>query len=495
MLSHRLFTALALGMLFSSGDVRAQRELPGPHPQRSAVPGGTYRGQHIGFQPRHGRVHPPSGARPRSSDRPRSAGTAGTQSPVKAVSPTDEVSSTGFDQSSSIAHSPDAAIPLLPPEELPFEAVEGWEGDPSCEATSAGPCPPIAEPAIWVRGDYLLWWTEGTDVPELATTSPAGTPQADAGVLGRLNTSVLFGGNLLDDSRSGGRISLGFWLDPCHQSGLEFSYLGLDEESASFRGSGDAFSILARPFFDLQDANADSRLIVFPNLVEGTLAIEVSSEFQTAEVSLRRPGVPTYWSAIDFFVGYRFAELEDRVLISEATTSLAEPTTGTSFQLDDRFESRNQFNGGQIGVRIVGQTAPLWTTEFSGKFGLGNTSSRVDISGQTVVTPTSGGPSTQPTGLLVQGSNSGVFESDEFSTLSEFGLTLRRQIDCGWTFNFGYQFLLWTDVMRAGEQVDSTINVSQIPPGTLSGEARPAFRGETTDFWAQGLSFGLEYCY
>jgi hypothetical protein len=367
---------------------------------------------------------------------------------------------------------------------------------PYCDAPSLAEWQPVAAPAIWARGDYLLWWTKGMGVPALATTSPAGTPQADAGVLGRLNTSVLFGdGNMLDESRSGGRVNLGLWLDACHQRGIEFSYLALGEESASLHGTADQFSILARPFFDLQAGAADSRLIVFPNLVEGTLAIDVSSEFQSAEVSLRRPCQTPYGSNIDCFVGYRFAELEDRVLISESTISLAEPTTGTRFELDDRFESRNQFHGGQIGVRLVGHSAPGWSSEFTGKFGLGNTSSRMAISGQTLVTPTSGTPTTQSAGLLVQGTNSGVFETDEFSTLSEFGLTLHRHLGCGWSFNVGYQFLLWTDVLRAGEQIDTTINVSQIPPGTLIGEARPEFRGETTDFWAQGLSLGLEYCY
>jgi hypothetical protein len=299
----------------------------------------------------------------------------------------------------------------------------------------------------------------------------------------------------LDESRSGGRVTLGVWLDPCQQTGVEFSYLGLGEESASFSGSADQFDILARPFFDLQAGNSDARLIVFPELIEGALAIEVSSEFNSAEVSLRRPVMPAACTAVDFYVGYRFAELDDAVLISESTTSLAEPTTGTQFQLDDRFESSNEFHGGQIGIRYVGQRSPVWSTELTGKFALGNTTSRVAISGQTVVTPASGSSTTQPAGLLVQESNAGVFESDDFSTLSEVGLTLRRQLGCGLSVSVGYQLLVWTDVMRAGDQIDTTINVSQIPPGELTGARRPAFPGETTDFWAQGLNFGIDFCY
>ena len=263
-----------------------------------------------------------------------------------------------------------------------------WEGDASCYVADPA-CQ--SEAVVWARGDYLLWWTQGMGVPALATTSTNGTLQDDAGVLGLLNTSVLFGnGDLLDESRSGGRVILGMWLDPCHQNGLEFSYLGLDQEDATFRGNADQFSILARPFENVVAGAQDARLIAFPDLIEGNLAIDVWTEFQTGEVLLRRSGVPTCWSSVDFFLGYRYAELKDGVQISESTISLAEPTTGTTFQLDDRFETRNQFQGGQVGVRLLGYTAPLWAFELTGKMALGNTQSRTTIAGQTVVTVPTG---------------------------------------------------------------------------------------------------------
>ncbi|MEL6899065.1 MAG: BBP7 family outer membrane beta-barrel protein, partial [Planctomycetota bacterium] len=44
---------------------------------------------------------------------------------------------------------------------------------------------------IWVSADYLLWDAAGVDVPALVTSSPNGTAQTAAGVLGQPNTSVL----------------------------------------------------------------------------------------------------------------------------------------------------------------------------------------------------------------------------------------------------------------------------------------------------------------
>ena len=48
-------------------------------------------------------------------------------------------------------------------------------------------------------------------------------------------------------------------------------------------------------------------------------------------------------------------------------------------------------------------------------------------------------------------------------------------------------------VARPGDQIDRNINTSQLPPGDLSGIASPEMSFVTSDFWAQCLSFGLDY--
>src|SRR5437870_4184406 len=66
---------------------------------------------------------------------------------------------------------------------------------------------------VWVRGDYLLGWLSGSRLPALVTTSPTGTAQTNAGVLGGANTITLFGDEKVNDTaRSGFRLSLGSWL-------------------------------------------------------------------------------------------------------------------------------------------------------------------------------------------------------------------------------------------------------------------------------------------
>ena len=64
----------------------------------------------------------------------------------------------------------------------------------------------------------------------------------------------------------------------------------------------------------------------------------------------------------------------------------------------------------------------------------------------------------------------------------------------------GYNFLYVSSVVRPGDQVDRIIDPSRLPvPAALAGNLPPANTGrplvpfKATDFWAQGINFGLKY--
>ncbi|MCA9249040.1 MAG: BBP7 family outer membrane beta-barrel protein, partial [Planctomycetales bacterium] len=83
-------------------------------------------------------------------------------------------------------------------------------------AMGCGPAICCGDDRFFVSAEYLLYWSKGMDLPALATTSPDGTPDTEAGVLGFDDTTVLFGQDkVLDDARSGVRFALGYWLDSC----------------------------------------------------------------------------------------------------------------------------------------------------------------------------------------------------------------------------------------------------------------------------------------
>src|SRR5262249_41287155 len=122
---------------------------------------------------------------------------------------------------------------------------------------------------IWFSTEYLLWAIKGANTPALVTTSPAGTPRAEAGVLSNPATTVLFGGKIAQEDRSGLRFTLGFWFDDDQCIGLEGSYFFLGDRSVNFRDSSAGSPILARPFFNATTGMEDSELIAFPGVLAG----------------------------------------------------------------------------------------------------------------------------------------------------------------------------------------------------------------------------------
>jgi hypothetical protein len=59
----------------------------------------------------------------------------------------------------------------------------------------------------------------------------------------------------------------------------------------------------------------------------------------------------------------------------------------------------------------------------------------------------------------------------------------------------GYTFLYWSEVARAGDQVNLNVNPALLQPGTgpVSGPFEPSFSFRDSGFWAHGLNLGLEY--
>ena len=102
-------------------------------------------------------------------------------------------------------------------------------------------------------------------------------------------------------------------------------------------------------------------------------------------------------------------------------------------------------------------------------------------------------------GLLTQPTNIGRFSRDRFAVAPEAGVKLGFQVTDWMKFTVGYTFLYLSDVARPGNQIDRTVNTSQLPTqlggGMLVGAPRPGFVFKGTDFWAQGLTLGLELRY
>jgi hypothetical protein len=350
---------------------------------------------------------------------------------------------------------------------------------------------------FWGSAEYASWWVQGSRLPPLVTTSPAGTPLANAGVLGTPGAAVLFGNEQVNgEMRSGGRFALGAWFDAGHNWGVEADVMFAGAHYSQFSASSDGSQIIARPFIDSLSGAESSEIVAYPGLLRGNVTVRSSSDpLIVADALLRRSLWADCASRVDFLIGYRYLHFAEGLQIQENLTSLDPQAFGVNLRINDRFATRNDFNGGLLGLDTEWTRGP-WSLQIFGKLGLGNLRREVDINGSTVITAPGAAPMAYAGGLLALPSNSGMFSSDHFVVMPELGLTGGWQITPKLRATIGYSVLWLSDLVRPGDQIDRTVNSNQLPPPLpASGPVRPIFTLRESDFWVQGIRVGLEFRY
>jgi hypothetical protein len=389
------------------------------------------------------------------------------------------------------------------PKDSPILPALGSSSDsssaPSCLFGDHSNCPKC--PHIWIRGEYLLWWLSSSKLPPLITTSPPGTPQIDAGVLGAAGTTILFGDSHVNgDVRSGGRVTLGGWLGCDQCLGIEGSFFLLEGKGTHFSASSSGNPILARPFTDATTGLPSSELIAFPGLVAGSIdANNVSKQFLGAGLLFRRHVCCGCNYFIDALAGYRYLYYSQGISVSEDLTSTLPSNqfpfipTGTTLLVGDRFATRNSFNGFDMG--LTGEVRRgNWSLEWLAKLALGQTFTTLDINGETTVTVPGLPPLTSAGGLLALSSNSGHFTREHFSLVPEFGVHLGYDITPHVRTSLGYTILWWNGIGDATKTIDQSVNPNLLPPAIPgAGPASPALLFGKSTLVGQGIEVGMEF--
>ncbi len=393
----------------------------------------------------------------------------------------------------------------------------GGEGCSSCGEYCDGdawrPCVTLCLPQDgWVSLEYLGWFQDGMELPPLVTTSTdPNVPRAEAGVLGVPTTRVLYGGGaVLDDALEGGRLRFGVWLDRCHTWGLGAELFGFNTETDTFAATSTGNPILARPFFNTETGNEDAELVAYPDVLSGTVGVTASSRLRGGGFHFRQLrccdegcsrwlfcGCPEhYCTRTEAMFGYRYLQLDESVQINENLIS-TDTTAPGSFAIVDRFETRNQFNGFDLGW-MFRRTRGFWTLDSLIRLAVGNTRQTVTINGQTTIndpTNTDAPVQTLPGGLLTQTSNIGTYRQNEFTVVPEFDLNVGYQLTDQFRVTLGYTAIYWSNVVRPGQHISRDVNPNLLPPPAepFTGVQRPAFAFDTSDYWVQGINFGGEY--
>ncbi len=356
-------------------------------------------------------------------------------------------------------------------------------------------------PRFYARADYLMWWFKGEHLPPLITTGPQ-QPDNFNGILGMPGTVVLFGGRDVSGGlRSGARLTAGVWCDDECETGVEASGFFLGQRSFRYTANSSQFPVLARPFFNLNAGTEFAQESTAPGLASGSVSVGGPGSLWGAEINLRcNLCCDDCWGRLDFLAGPRYLQLDEGLHIQESLLGLAGagPFAGDHITVTDRFDTRNQFFGGQVGLDYR-LTRGDFSLDLLGKVALGDSHEVVNIHGsQQIVTPT-GAVSTFNGGLLALPSNSGQHTRDRFGVVPEVGVNLGWQVTDWCRLTVGYNFMYWSSVARPGDQIDRGLDVTQIPnfqPGaTPANLGRPAAVVRGTDFWAQGVNFGVEFRY
>lgn len=339
----------------------------------------------------------------------------------------------------------------------------------------------------WARAEYLFWYMTGGHVSPLITTSPAGELIAVPGFPGQ---SAVFGGNNpLEDPRSGGRFTIGTWLDETRMVGVEASVFFIGTQRDGFRASSpDGSTLLASsPFFDLTANLPTAVLISFPGVAAGTVDVDVKRQtFWGGEALLR-----TLLSAgdgwrVDGLAGYRYRGFSERLDIKNSINFL-----GTTIVSSDMLRASNTFQGGVIGIDCERDCGYV-TANLRPSIGVGPMFTTVDRQGFTAIRVPGLPDAVFPGGTYNLSSNIGQVHSNDWTVIPELDFRLSKTVWECIRLSIGYSAIYIPSVARVGEQIDPFINPALLPPAIPGGALRPAAILEHSSTWLHGFTFGVE---
>jgi len=369
------------------------------------------------------------------------------------------------------------------------------EDDSACPKTPCEPSTP-ATGCFWVSADYLLWWVKDGPAPgPLVVAGPASTP--------------LFGGsNLSYGLESGAQLSVGI-SDPMG-IGLEGNFFIFERKGTGTAGSSDATGTpsIALPFVNSTTGAPEHLFLALPGAFAGGFTASSSSRFYGAEVDVAHSlfSEPKRGFSLELLDGFRFLRLEEDLSLNGNSIDL--PPTGvgslngvplpasTPVSLSDSFGTQNSFFGGELGGRAEFRFGQGFYAEVVGKASIGVSHESVTASGTTSAALPSG-TVTVPGGLFANPDVLGHRTQNEFAVVPECSITAGYQLGRHVRAYVGYNFIYWSSVVRPGDQISSAVNPAVVPlfPGSGATPIRTGPPSRDTDFWAQGINFGLAFHY
>jgi hypothetical protein len=349
------------------------------------------------------------------------------------------------------------------------------------------------DPGAWVRFEYLNLTVKSATLP-----APLVTTGGSAGQ-GRLNapdTTVLLGQPPAFGVVPGARLTVGGWVGGEEEMfGYEFTGFATALRAAHFNvaSQGADGPLLAVPFANVttNGVQESSLVVAQPGVRSGQIglddAIVLGGMECTALLSLT-DFVPGDRIRLNLLGGIGLFVLNERMqFISNSVDAM-----GAATKHSDVFLTENTFFGGDFGARSSFRWR-RFLIDVTGRTAVGVNSPTVAIAGENGLPFYMARPNhLAPEGFFAQPSNVGRFWAH-----NSFAVVPNAQFHVGYDLTkrlrltVGYEALLWTSVLRAGNQIDRTLNLSQ-STGPLVGPASPVTQAKSSTFWAQGFTTGFQ---
>ncbi|MBX9582258.1 MAG: BBP7 family outer membrane beta-barrel protein, partial [Gemmataceae bacterium] len=360
----------------------------------------------------------------------------------------------------------------------------------------------------WVSAEYLLWWTKSTQLPVLAATGPL--PGAD----GTITTPVpILSGSFGETLHGGGRFAGGWWFDDGQCRGVDGRIFFLGRNGSSFETNSAQYPVLGRPFVNNNPLDLGNGMTVpagplndaigAPGLFAGGLSVQLENTLWGAEANFRRRLAGAACSRLDGLVGYRYLNFKETLTITEAGVIL-DPTLIAAGRAPiasatDQFRATNDFHGGQVG--LTGELRRgRWFVDGRASIAFGTVFQTAEISGSQLQGFPDGRVTQVQGGLLaLPGANMGTYSRNQFAVLPEVGINFGYHVTSHCRVFVGYNFLYLSSVLRPANVIDPVVDAARVPnflpgnPTPLPGTPRPAPQLNATDFFAQGVSFGVQW--
>jgi hypothetical protein len=390
---------------------------------------------------------------------------------------------------------PMTIVPSMVPEDCP---IETFPAPGAAAVDRIGTC---RNPRWWVSAESLLWWTKSTQLPPIVTTSLP----ADNGILGAPSTIPLLAGSFGSTAHGGTRIAGGTWFSDEQYRGIDWRFMFLFSSGQNFSANTASYPLLARPFFNVNNpVGPYSEVIGAPGLANGGVSVNLDNSLWGAEVNYRRFLRGNGCARLDGIAGFRYLNFTENMTITESflrtpDSAMGVGTPATSGIVQDSFRAENQFYGGQLG--LVGEVRRgRWFANARTSIALGTVQQTATIGGGQALAFANGTVGQYGGGLLaLPGANQGSWTQNKFAVMPEIGLNIGYHITPHLRVFAGYNFLYLSNVLRASGTIDQNVDAARIPNFPVAGATsplyppRPAPEFRTTDFWAQGVNFGLQW--